>query len=471
MQTCFEILGLTQNVTQKDLKRAYFSQVRLHPPEKEPEAFQKIRVAYEEATNALEMDIPVFARSDNPNEYRFEEDVLTHKDYPSEAARLCKLGLQKYPQNKFLLYHQCYYLRKSNQGTNAIKSAEKLLRTDPENHHYQMELALCYIRQGWTKKALDLCKKIVEKGTRNAEFLLGYSELLIQYNDYERIYDVLYKLISENEVQNAEHLAKLTDACIELVAASANLSDKVKQEEAAQVLSEFIRKNQNLLGNNPVAAMCKRLHRKMSESPSTQIRVYQQAIKSIESLASTGKEASQVGQVVGSFDLDKLMKDTRLPSCAHILYRAYVLTPELHPNAVKIDARLCGIMQRQELLACKNILKKDYPDLFSKIQPFLRSIATQEKADALKEELLERYEEYDADYFPNRKRYYYELYPDEMPEWMEDDDDDYDDDDDDFYHYFFGDDDDDDDDYDEFDDPFLSFLREMAKRQGLNFPF
>ena len=76
MQTCFEILGVSPSATQKELKRAYFSQVRIHSPEKDPDAFKKIRTAYEQATEALEMDLPVFPTSDNPKEFEYEKSLL-----------------------------------------------------------------------------------------------------------------------------------------------------------------------------------------------------------------------------------------------------------------------------------------------------------------------------------------------------------------------------------------------------------
>lgn len=43
----YEILGLTRQASDEDIKRAYFQQVRAHPPEREPESFRAIRDAYE----------------------------------------------------------------------------------------------------------------------------------------------------------------------------------------------------------------------------------------------------------------------------------------------------------------------------------------------------------------------------------------------------------------------------------------
>src|ERR1043165_1078638 len=46
-------LGLTGEVTPQQVKRAYLRKVKEHPPERDPEGFQRVRRAYEEALAAL----------------------------------------------------------------------------------------------------------------------------------------------------------------------------------------------------------------------------------------------------------------------------------------------------------------------------------------------------------------------------------------------------------------------------------
>lgn len=47
---CFEVLGINPTKDTKEIKRAYSKMLQLHSPESDPEGFQKIREAYEEAT-------------------------------------------------------------------------------------------------------------------------------------------------------------------------------------------------------------------------------------------------------------------------------------------------------------------------------------------------------------------------------------------------------------------------------------
>jgi len=43
----YAALGLTQQATMLDIKKAYFTLVREHPPERDPEGFRRIRAAYD----------------------------------------------------------------------------------------------------------------------------------------------------------------------------------------------------------------------------------------------------------------------------------------------------------------------------------------------------------------------------------------------------------------------------------------
>src|SRR5438874_1317778 len=43
----YTVLGLTRGATADEIKNAYFALVRTHPPERDPQAFKRIRAAYE----------------------------------------------------------------------------------------------------------------------------------------------------------------------------------------------------------------------------------------------------------------------------------------------------------------------------------------------------------------------------------------------------------------------------------------
>lgn len=50
-QSPYQVLGIEENVSIKDLKKIYRNLIKVHTPEKEPEKFAKIRDAYDSIIN------------------------------------------------------------------------------------------------------------------------------------------------------------------------------------------------------------------------------------------------------------------------------------------------------------------------------------------------------------------------------------------------------------------------------------
>jgi curved DNA-binding protein CbpA len=81
----YGVLELDRAATLDEIKQAYFTQVRQHPPEREPEAFKRIRAAYDQLKTP---------------EKRVEADMRLLEDWPpakagapTRAARLPELDL------------------------------------------------------------------------------------------------------------------------------------------------------------------------------------------------------------------------------------------------------------------------------------------------------------------------------------------------------------------------------------------
>jgi curved DNA-binding protein CbpA len=66
----YALLGVSTAAGADEIKAAYFHQVRLHPPEKDPEIFKHIRSAYE--------------RLKDP-QVRLDTDLLRLEDWPESA--------------------------------------------------------------------------------------------------------------------------------------------------------------------------------------------------------------------------------------------------------------------------------------------------------------------------------------------------------------------------------------------------
>jgi curved DNA-binding protein CbpA len=70
MDDPYAVLGIAPNASEAEVKQAYFTQVRAHPPERDPQAFKRIRAAYD--------------RLRSP-EKRLEADMLRMQSWPEPA--------------------------------------------------------------------------------------------------------------------------------------------------------------------------------------------------------------------------------------------------------------------------------------------------------------------------------------------------------------------------------------------------
>jgi len=52
MKTPYELLGLSEEATDTDIKQAYLQKVRDNPPDRDQELFQQVQKAYETISNA-----------------------------------------------------------------------------------------------------------------------------------------------------------------------------------------------------------------------------------------------------------------------------------------------------------------------------------------------------------------------------------------------------------------------------------
>ena len=50
----YKVLGISREASEAEIKRAYFTLVREHPPERDPEGFKRIRAAYEQLRSGSE---------------------------------------------------------------------------------------------------------------------------------------------------------------------------------------------------------------------------------------------------------------------------------------------------------------------------------------------------------------------------------------------------------------------------------
>lgn len=101
----YAVLGLERGATHREVKRAYFRLVREYPPETEPEAFKRLRGAYEKLRTAdtkAETDLFLF-RPPYPWGARKRRRHLDLEVHAEDAWRLLEhhgdLGRTEFPED------------------------------------------------------------------------------------------------------------------------------------------------------------------------------------------------------------------------------------------------------------------------------------------------------------------------------------------------------------------------------------
>ena len=176
---CYEVLGLTPGATSDDIKRAYFQLVRRHPPEKDPEQFQKIRHAYEVLkAGPPKVDTEAFPQPDDPMvRYWLGHANRLMKEGNDKAAADCIAeALTIEPGDPFLLLNLARMQLRADNPRKAAKTAQKLLELKPDFAQAHALAADGMYDGGWYKKALPEYRKAYELGWRKFEFLLNYAD-------------------------------------------------------------------------------------------------------------------------------------------------------------------------------------------------------------------------------------------------------------------------------------------------------
>lgn len=155
MKNYYEVLDVAKDATVIDIKRAYFTKVKVNRPEDDPEAFKLVRLAYETLTDVSarkkydeRLDVPAEIAEDF-----FQSVSLLEDNRYKEAIAQLKQLIQKYPEApEFEQALGEAYLKTKSNGT-AIKHLEQAAKKYPKDLNIQTLLATAYDRRGWNNKA------------------------------------------------------------------------------------------------------------------------------------------------------------------------------------------------------------------------------------------------------------------------------------------------------------------------------
>ena len=155
MKNYYEILNIDQKASEQELKRAYFKQVKIQTPEKDPEGFKLLRIAYEtlkDKTKRNEYDKKIDVPSHFANQLFEAQTLLEQYQYDNAIKQLQQLFAQFPEEPQLAIALGNAFIAKGNTGK-GVTHFEKMASQFPKDQDVQLALANAYKERGFVNKA------------------------------------------------------------------------------------------------------------------------------------------------------------------------------------------------------------------------------------------------------------------------------------------------------------------------------
>ena len=185
----YELLNIPRDAEAGVIKRAYFSAVKLHSPDFDPEGFKAIRIAYETLSDIkkrAEYDT-YFVRSDGgaiasdlQNDLLEARNMIRENKYKQAADFLAELR-GKNPDSKEVKCLLAEALLKIKKSRTADKLCEELLEKDPADCVVLLLRAKIAMSQGYRTKASGFFEAAVEASPLNENVWTEYMRYALRF--------------------------------------------------------------------------------------------------------------------------------------------------------------------------------------------------------------------------------------------------------------------------------------------------
>ena len=176
-KTYYEILNVTLDATEREIKIAYSNKIKIHSPEKDPKQFNELRKSYEELINVEKRSI-----------YDYKIGLVNKKEKKYKIAEKCLLNsLKLVPRIDYSLLLDLIQIAYINENEILIReSKETLIRViESENFNYinykLVDIIIEEIESDRMIKALQITKLAIELIK-----IVGDKELESRYKSMEK---------------------------------------------------------------------------------------------------------------------------------------------------------------------------------------------------------------------------------------------------------------------------------------------
>jgi len=195
----YELLNIERGADTNEIKRAYFSAVKLHSPDSDPEGFKAIRIAYEtlyDPKKRTEYDTYFVTSGDVQNDLLAARELIRENKYKQASESLAELS-GKNPDStdvKRLLAEVLWYIKKS--GT-ADKICAELLEKNQSDYETLLLRAKIAESMRHIDKANNYYNDAVNADPLNPKAWIAYMQYALS-NAHWQISDIFYRAMEQD---------------------------------------------------------------------------------------------------------------------------------------------------------------------------------------------------------------------------------------------------------------------------------
>ncbi|WP_263818935.1 J domain-containing protein [Salinibacter sp.] len=198
-QSHYDTLGVSEDASEEEIKEAFFELVREHPPEQDPDAYQRLREAYDVLSDPVsrrEYDT-MAQHGDEIESLQEEAEALLYQDQPDPQAAIKKLKRASVlgPDISLLrnMLGEAYLL--DDQPKKSLDQFDEAVDLNPDNeaHHLNRGYALRELER--FKEAERVFRKVWEDNKGDYPSARGLASVLFGQECTEEAHEVLDQAI------------------------------------------------------------------------------------------------------------------------------------------------------------------------------------------------------------------------------------------------------------------------------------
>lgn len=394
----YEILGVSRDADEKEIKKAYFKLVRQFSPEKDPEKFKEIREAYEYLSQEhMEKELLEGVTFESGAERKAAETICEALDQENWGLALAYAeDFSKIFDSEIFEYLLYIAQRQSGKTGKAVKTIEDLVESHPDNIGYKRELAFAYGERGYRKKANQVSKELYEGGLRDFDFMFQYMMSLGHDTLSESEKEMMYEIIDKSK-ENLEEYGMAGLVAITMLMHSSSTEEQMEKTQHIEYeyLKEIIphlKEWNNEMITSTVGLVAMQFLTEGIAAPE-ELETITSLVK--EQLDIDDEEESDpelAENLLFAVQANEFEKDEQISDLLKEMFEEYVndsddiLIP-LYQMDVKLRLLEEWDQHKEEVL----YVKEKYPLVYEELEEGLKDLIESTDHDLLREKLLKKY--------------------------------------------------------------------------------